>query len=58
MCKGLNASTESVLATKEGFVPRSWQISPNGKLVVVGYNEGLLQVCASLLIENTDVKVI
>ena len=45
VCEGVNATSVSVINTKEKCKPpRSWRISPDGKLAAVGYDEGVLQV--------------
>ena len=44
ICKGLNASTVGFIGIKPTLKLRSWCISPDGKLVIVGYDEGVVQV--------------
>ena len=44
ICEGLQATPTSTLEAKKDKKPRSWYLSPDGRQVVVGYDEGMLQV--------------
>lgn len=52
VCEGMDGGTKHSLAIPSKLRVRSWQISPNGTKVVVGYVEGALQVsgCVTVLI--------
>lgn len=44
ICEGLQATPTRTLETKKDRKPHSWYLSPDGRQVVVGYDEGMLQL--------------
>jgi WD40 repeat protein len=47
ICQGLNGDVIRSLSTIPNHKPRSWDISPDGTMIVIGYDRGIIQLLAT-----------